>query len=313
MKTHTFFGIQKKVFNAFERSEFDEVLKLIDEAEIELPKRREKYCFWRACAFARMGEKEKAISVLQEALSLDVWWNPNTLMRDKDLSSLHEEDEFQLIIQRCQSILETQELKEALFVPFGNEHAKTGIFSIHWRGSNIEDFAPFWLEENDYLIGFPQSSQSYASNSYCWDNHEKAIAEVKDSVEKFYEQYEFDNFIVAGTSQGGKLSIELALDKKYTNVKGFIAVIPAIENITTFESLIVNANKPNLKGCIITGDQDPFYEKTMELVEIFKQNGIECSIFVTEGLGHFFPDNFSQQLKKAVDFINKGEFNGNQV
>lgn len=305
MRTNTFFEMQKKVFNAFERSEFDEVHKLIEEMEIEFPNRREKYSFWRACAFARMGEKEEAISVLQEALSFGIWWNPNTLMRDPDLSSLHEEEQYQLILQQCQSILEKQEPKETLFVPFGDEHSKTGIFSIHWRGSNIEDFAPFWLEGNDYLIGFPQSSQQYAFNSYCWDDHEKAIVEVTHALTRFSERYEFDNLIVAGASQGGKLAIELALDNKNSHVKGFIAVVPPIVNLTAIESLIMKANKSNLKGCIITGDQDPFYKKTMELVEIFKQNHIECNILVTEGLGHFFPDDFPKLLIKAVDFINK--------
>ncbi|WP_144512171.1 TPR end-of-group domain-containing protein [Bacillus sp. FJAT-22090] len=309
MKTKTFLEIQKKLFNAFESGNFAEVQKLIDETVIRFPDRMEKYSFWRACTFARIGEKEEAISVLQEALSLGVWWNPNTLMRDPDLSLLHDEDQYQLIIQQCQSILEKQEPKENLFVPFGDEHAQTGIFSIHWRGSNIEDFAPFWVEGNDYLIGFPQSSQPYAFNSYCWDDHEKAIVEVRHALKRFNERFEFDNLIVAGASQGGKLAIELALDNKSLHVKGFIAVVPAIVNLTEIESMIMKANKPNLKGCIITGDQDPFYKKTQELVEIFKQNNIECNIFVTEGLGHFFPDDFSKLLIKAVDFINKGGLN----
>lgn len=312
MKERTFIELQNLVFKSFGKRDFDEVHKLINEIEMEFPERIEKYCFWRACTFAYMGQRKKAISVLREALSKGVWWNPYTLTQDPDLKALLEMEEFQTIIKECQSVLEKQEhKKQSELYTYGNEFSKTGILSIHWRGSNVEDFAPFWLEGNDYFIGFPQSSQTYGFNSYCWDNHEQAVKEVKDSLYKFNQQFEMDNLIMAGASQGGKLSIEIAFSEDSIDMKGFIAVIPAIKEVEPIESLIKNTKKSNLRGCIITGDQDPFYEKTMELVEIFKQNGIECSIFVTEGLGHYFPDNFSQQLKKAVDFISKGEFNGN--
>lgn len=303
MIKRTFFELQNKVFNAFKRNELDEVHKLIDETEIEFPERMEKYCFWRACIYAKTGEEEKAISILREALNKGVWWNPNSLTRDPDLNALQDLPDFQMIMKECQSILENQPYKgKGMFVTYGNVHSNTGIVSIHWRGSNVEDFAPFWLERNDYLIAFPQSAQTYGYNSYCWDDHEKAVIEVKDSLNKFNKQFEPDNLILAGASQGGKLSIEIAFSED-SNVKGFIAVVPSIQDVVTIKSLIENTKKTNIKGCIITGDLDPFYEKTMELQEIFERQGIECKFFVIEGLGHFFPDNFSEQLKEAVDFI----------
>lgn len=303
MIKRTFFELQNQVFNAFKRNEMDEVHKLIDETEIEFPERMEKYCFWRACISAKNGETEKAISILREALSNGVWWNPNTLTRDPDLSSLQDLPDFQIIMNECQTILENQPYKgKSIFVTYGNVQANTGIVSTHWRGSNVEDFAPFWLERNDYLIAFPQSTQPYGFNSYCWDDHEKAIIEVKDSLNKFNEQFEVDHLIIAGASQGGKLSIELAFSE-HSNVKGFIAVVPSIQDVAAIESLIEHTKKTNIKGCIITGDLDPFYEKTMELQKVFERQGIECKFLVTEGLGHFFPDNFSEQLKEAVEFI----------
>ena len=99
------------------------------------------------------------------------------------------------------------------------------------------------------------------------------------------------------------MSIELSLDDNILDIKGFIAVIPAVQNISPMETIIKTRKKCNLKGCIITGDKDPYYRKTLELMQLFEVHGIPCKRIVKEGLGHEFPGDFTSLLQEAVDYI----------
>ena len=69
------------------------------------------------------------------------------------------------------------------------------------------------------------------------------------------------------------------------------------------EELLKKNKHARLRGCMITGDQDPFYSKTMELAALFEEYGLPCRIIVKKGLGHFFPDDFPDLLTEAVSFI----------
>ncbi|NCU18772.1 hypothetical protein [Pallidibacillus pasinlerensis] len=91
---------------------------------------------------------------------------------------------------------------------------------------------------------------------------------------------------------------------KFTDIViGFIAVIPAIQDLSQFEKQLKENPVSGIKGCIITGDADYFYEKTVELTQLFEKYNLPCKFIVKEGLVHFFPADFTNLLKEAVDYI----------
>lgn len=51
---------------------------------------------------------------------------------------------------------------------------------------------------------------------------------------------------------------------------------------------------------MITGDKDPFYDKTIETVDILRANGVPCKLIVNKGMGHSLPDEFTNHLKKLL-------------
>lgn len=301
-----FVELQKEIFGLFELEKYNEVHSLIERAHMEFPGRLDKTIFWSACAYSKQGSQENAIAVLKEGLKKGIWWNPLTLIRDKDLNNLQNSEEFKMIVNECREISENYKYisKPQLFT-YGNDKSNTGLFSLHWRGSNVKDFAPYWFDNallDDLFFAFPQSSQIFGYNAYCWDNRNIAVEEISASFSDFKEKYNTKQDIIAGASQGGKLAIELSLNGNFLGTKGFIAVIPAIQDVASLESLLMgNGNK--IKGCIITGDKDPFYNKTVELVKLFEENNFQCKLIVKEGLGHFFPADFTDLLKEAVEFI----------
>jgi predicted esterase len=307
MSEAQFVEVQDQLINLVDKGNLNEIHSLINKAQIEFPEKLDKTILWEASFYSIQGKQTEAIAAFLRALNEGVWWNPNTLIRDPDLKSLQNLEEFKLIVKKCEDLLESSghNSKSKLFI-FGNQKAEIGIFSLHWKGSNVRDYSSYWLENKmlqDYLFGFPQSSQVYGYNSYCWDNQDIAFKEIEKTYMDFKEGYNIKRCILAGASQGGKLSIELSLNKKLLGINGFIAVIPAIEDTSSIEKLLKEKSKLNLRGCIITGDKDPFYNKTLELMPILEALGIKSKLIVKEGLGHFFPNDFRDLLAEAVEYV----------
>lgn len=300
-----FVELQNELFELSEKRDFAAMHRLIRKTQKDFPERLDKTSFWKACTYALQGKQAEALSVLNEAFIKGIWWNPNTLRDNPDLQALKSREEFKLIVKKCENMLNHHQLNcsSKLFV-YGNEGPNTGIFSLHWRGSNVNDFAPYWYDDEllqEYMLGFPQSSQIHGMNSYCWDKHDIAINDISTTFQDFKEKYNTEQIIIAGASQGGNLAIELSLNDNLLATKGFIAVIPAIRDVESIENLL--QTKPNVKGCIITGDKDPFYKKTIELMSVFEKYDIKCRLIVKEGLGHIFPDDFTKLLSEAVQYI----------
>jgi len=305
MSESKFVELQKEIFHLFEQEKYNKVHSLIEKVQEEFPERLDKTIFWKACVYSKQGNPQKAIAVLEEGLNKGIWWNPLTLIYDEDLRNLQSIEKFKMIVNRCQEILNNLKStsKPQLFI-YGNDKSNTGIFSLHWRGSNVKDFAPYWFDNellDQFLFGFPQSSQIFGYNAYCWDNKDIAVEEITTLFKRFKEKYNTKQEIIAGASQGGRLAIELVLNDIIAS-KGFIAVIPSIQNVAAFENLI-NENKKVIKGYIITGDKDSFYNNVVELVKIFEKNNYQCRLIVKEGLGHFFPKDFTDLLKEAIEFV----------
>ncbi|TCW54397.1 DUF3089 family protein [Bacillus thuringiensis] len=304
MKRERFVELQNELFRLFEKWEFDAIYRCIDEAEREFPERIDKTSFWKACAYSVEGKDEEAIVILNGAMQKGIWWNPHTLMYDEDLKALQDKADFKVIVKKCEEIFKKQQLTaDPKLFTYGNEKAKAGLFSLHWRGSNINDFAPYWCEEgilHEYILGFSQSSQIHGMKSYSWDNHEIAIKDVMKTFNDFINKYNLEDIIIAGASQGGNIAIELAL-KNMLGTQKFISVIPAIRDVEAIESMVVSSQVTNVKGCIITGDKDPFYENTLQLMSMFEKYNVDCKLIVREGLGHLFPEDFTQLLKNIME------------
>ncbi|KAA0742860.1 DUF3089 domain-containing protein [Bacillus sp. AY3-1] len=304
MKRERFVALQNELFRLFGKGEFDAIYRCIDEAEREFPERIDKTSFWKACAYSVEGKGEEAIAILNGAMQKGIWWNPHTLMYDEDLKVLQDKADFKVIVKKCEEIFKKQQLTaDPKLFTYGNEKAKASLFSLHWRGSNIDDFAPYWCEEeilHEYILGFSQSSQIHGMKSYSWDNHEIAIKDVMKTFNDFVNKYNLEDIIIAGASQGGNIAIELALKNMLATQK-FIAVIPAIRDVKAIESIVVSNDITNVEGCIVTGDKDLFYENTLQLMSMFEEYNVNCKLIVREGLGHLFPADFTQILKNIME------------
>ncbi|TFB13374.1 DUF3089 domain-containing protein [Filobacillus milosensis] len=300
----SFVELERSVFTSFGKGDFEKVHALIFKAETLYPDNLNKILFWKACVFSVEGKVHQSISALKEGINRGIWWNPNTLINYPDLKKLKEYDDFNTIINHCDTLLkEAKQQSQFKNYTFGNPESDTSLLTLHWRGSNVANFAHHWFNDdllNNYQFSFPQSSQVHGYNSFCWDDPEIAL---QDTLQSYKNISPSNTVVIAGASQGGKLAIEYAL-KETINTKHFIAVVPAIKELDSFKEILNQNYTSNLKGWIITGDQDYFYDKTCLLNELLCEHNIQSELIIKDGLGHYFPADFSHMLSDVLKEVN---------
>lgn len=305
---------QRQLFTEAGKGNLEEALELAYRIEKEFPEQKQRTSFWKAALYCAKGDAGKGLSVLQKAEKHGIWWHPDRLLQDPDFEAVRELPEFQEIVERCKEKLASLQVHakpEFSVWPSSQSSEKPLIFSIHWRGDNAYHFSAFWDDErlkDRFTMAFPQSSQPFGPESFCWDDWNLAKQELHESYQKADQSYNFDRdrLIVAGASQGGKLALELALEENEMPAKGFIAIVLAVREVSQYASLIEKAAARGIRGVIMTGDQDHFYSEVEGLCAEFEKHGMAYKLMVTEGLGHFIPDDFPDQLLEAVDFILDG-------
>lgn len=77
------------------------------------------------------------------------------------------------------------------------------------------------------------------------------------------------------------------------NLKRFIAIVPAIDDVSFFIPLLKNGVRKGVKGYILAGKKDNFTKNTKDLCSEMEKVGLLYKLTVVEGLGHDFPSNFT--------------------
>jgi cystathionine beta-lyase len=76
-----------------------------------------------------------------------------------------------------------------------------------------------------------------------------------------------------------------------------------MRDITQLAALMPEAARRHVKGYIVTGDKDQFYQWVCLLHDAMKASGLSCELDVREGMGHRFPPDFGTTLPRALDFV----------
>ena len=306
--TITFIELQRQVRALVEKKANKEAFSLMEGAKKKFPHKRDRLGHWIASLYVLEGKHQEALAELQDVIEHGLWWNPEILSADPDLSTLKPYAEFKTILLECQRMYETEkESAHALFTTLGNQEAETVLFPLHWKGSNIEEFSKQWADPritNHYFMGFPQSSQLFSYQCYSWDDPTIAINDVRTTYQSFSQQHHLAEKvpIITGASQGGNIAAQMSLRADVEEFHYFIAIVPAFDLALLKEALTKQLD-PLVKGFIITGDQDPFYETVLEAVQLFEAYQIPCKLIVKEGTGHVFPADFPVVLEEAVHYV----------
>ncbi|WP_096439526.1 alpha/beta hydrolase [Alteribacter populi] len=306
---HSFIDLQHEAFKAVNNKDFRGFGELIELIENRYPQKKYKTVMWKMCHLATTSKKEQAFKAGFKGLEDGFWWNPDGVRNEPGLNPLKEDPRFDDFVQACEEAYEREKsAHQPALCTIGNPQSSKRLFSIHWRGDNAEDFAENWEELsilNNWHIGFPQSSQAYGHSRFCWDDPAIAIHDLQEAHAAFDEisVSESSRTILSGASQGGKLAIDLALKWQPFSYPHFFAIVPSIKDLGSYEEMLKEGVSTKVKGYIVTGEKDPFLQQTRALHELFLDYDIPCQFVVIEGMGHYFPKNFSTIAAEAVSFL----------
>jgi len=317
MEAKNWAEIQDRVITLYGQGRLREALEAANSAAEIFPERATRTSYWRACLYSLLGETQEALAILEKAVANGIWWSETTLLNESDLAPIRDTPEFREIVLACKHLsAAAQEAARPQLIVLPPRKAEGAsppplLMALHSRGSDAQKFAPYWQPAADagVVVAIPQSSQVCAKDEFCWDDEDKAATEVTWAYEKMRDSYRFDpsRLVLAGASQGGRIAITAALKGDPFQSRGFIAVVPAVRDIEGFVVLVDKAAARGIKGYIITGDRDQFYQGACRLQDAMEKNGLLCKLDVRPGMGHRFPPDFSDTLLRALDFILKGD------
>jgi predicted esterase len=173
---------------------------------------------------------------------------------------------------------------------------------------NIESHRHYWKPDSalkrDFIVVYVQSALVSCSGGYSWDGeaelHRKELGQCYEEVLASYS-VDTDMVIVSGFSAGGKVSIDVLVNEVLP-VKGFIALGPDKPTEFSREG-IEAARERDGRGVILEGEQTVDNPNLQEMQTVFKELGFPYELIINEGIGHWYPDDLSSKVDRALAFI----------
>ncbi len=308
--TAHFRAVADRVFTAHEHSHYEEALDIVREVAPLFPHRAETIVYWEACTHARLNNPSQALAALQEGLQRGLWWTPDMLRRDPDLETIRDDPAFVAIVEACEHHLsEAQATASPQLHVYQPDQPSSGsplLIALHWRLRHLAEFIPWWLSAVEQgVVAIPRSSQQLGMHSFGWDDRERTTTDITDAYDRLRatEQFDAQQVILAGASQGGAVALRMALSGAPVPARGFIVVVPAIHDLDALLSDVESAVQRGVRGWVVTGELDYGRDKAISLGERLNHLGIPCHVDVVPSLGHDFPNDFARRLPSALGYV----------
>jgi predicted esterase len=181
------------------------------------------------------------------------------------------------------------------------------FLALHGGGENVDVFMPNWVSSvlsREFIVAFPQSTQLVAMNGFNWtEDIGLAVKEVQDAFQKVVDKYpvDTDEVIIGGFSSGGGASLEVVL-KNALAVRGFIVLCPALPEDFSADEAGAAAGR-GVRGALLTTEMDGRLDQQREMADIMKVEGLPLVFHVTQGVGHWYPDDLAERIDEAIAHI----------
>ncbi len=312
MKFSSFEEMDKEVGRLYNEGRLEEAVDILKTAIEQYPDNLYSITWDMAILYALMDPKQtdQSMDIFEYGYEKGLWYSLDS--ESKLWESCKESVRFQELVaknkERKEEAQATAESKYQIYLPeeYSKEQSYPLHIAVHGWGEDIDFFRKFWTSDKlnkDYITLFVQSSRVVSPIGFGWNDVELARKEIKDMYEDILNQYAIDinNITVGGFSQGGTMALDFALNEMIP-IKGFIVLCPDQPDNFSKERVELMVEK-KLKGTILTGEKDEALPDQKAMVEIFEEIGFSYQFIINKDLGHWFPENLSEQIDEALYYI----------
>lgn len=303
--------INEQFMEKFRAGEYKEAIKLGEKLATLAP-RSATVAYNNACAYAKADQKDKAFASLERAIQLK-FQDIQLLKTDPDLDSLHGDPKFAAAVKKLEKTLSNDvnpsiEEAEYYFPTSFKEGSSGSVVLLHGWGEHPKRAIEKWKAAADKsgiaIIAprGPMDDSQGSGNGYRWstpDQTEKIInAAVKAAAEK--KSINQDRLVLAGFSQGGQMAYIIGLNSGHQ----FDGIIPIAARWAPSEISPPDISADKMpKVYIMVGDGDNEFSGNQAAAAALKEWGVKYDLNVYPGVGHDYPENATEELTKAFDFI----------
>jgi predicted esterase len=298
------FAAHREAVTAYERA-----LGLLDDAEARLAREHEgRLVFWRACFTSLTGRPADALAVLEDGLERGVWWDPQLLDRDPDLTAMRQLDGYERLRERLldhQQQVATETSPRLLVELPARAVAEPPcpvLLVLHGAWSSAARTRPFWdaALEAGWALALAQSSQPVGTDAFVWTDHDRALTELGDHIDTLQARGDVDvhRGVLGGFSQGAALALSAVLTDRVPLTR-FIAQAPSFGSIQVDPNVVDHhPRRQQLEGIVLVGTADHAYDDATTMAATLDSRIGRCDLEVVDGLGHDAPPDLPDRLHR---------------
>jgi len=262
------------------------------------------------CCYALSGARDSAIAWLEKTFELGSY----LFLEDEDLISLHADERYMELAQMAEQKIE--ELKNRDWDPlvrlpdgYSVDKVYPVVIGLHGFGTSPVDFAKSIesaVNELGYVFCCPYGPYIGGTTAFGWGECEAAEKRILDAIHYLSQNYRIDEnrIILFGFSEGGSMAFCVALK----NPETFESII-SVAGYYDYESgySLEHEKLKTMPVVMMIGENDFQVESNRIGESLMKEKGMPVKLVIYPGLGHAFPPNADEEVRKALGWIEKAE------
>lgn len=267
------------------------------------------------CAAALQGSRDDAITWLRRSAELGMA-QVELITSDDDLASIRTDTELNPIIDlvkknRAAAFEELKKRVDAtppkIVVPDSLNAGKpaTLLVVLHGYGDREDIIAERYrdvAEEIGAIIVSLRAPHALSDGGYHWGDVEDADYVITSGIEQVSKSHRIaaDRIILSGFSQGGFMALNVGM-RHPDKFRGIIPIAGHYAEQLAKPTGAVSDPKPRVY--LIVGSEDRVVESNRKAVTDFEAAGLKVALRVIDGVGHVYPPNRAEELRKALQFV----------
>jgi hypothetical protein len=297
-------AVENEVVAHYGAGRYAEGIALARAAMPELPGWRADLAHSAACLLARAGRPAEALDELSAALAAGAWWHRRILVEDDDLAPLRELAGFDELVRRSAGRMAgagSDPVPPVVRRPAG---PPVGLLvALHGAGEEADEAARDWRAavEAGHVLLAVQSSQRHTPTYRSWPEFSLGLRDIHAALATLDPAERRLPLTAAGFSAGGRQAIRWALAPEPGGPAGFVAMAPAVEAEQLDRDAITAAGRRGVTGFVVLGvEDDEVRDGALATVAGLRDAGLPCRLDSVAGLGHAFPADFDDRLRRIL-------------